>query len=86
MVALPDHRVTYAEIVGGSHVRAGLAAAAGKSLKAMAFRAADTPLGRRLLARDGKPVHIAGTLSLDHWQGQARPTLRIVDVAESNRA
>ena len=84
MVALPDHRVTYAEVVGGTHIRAGIAAA-GKSLKSMAFRAADTDLGRRLLARDGKPLHIAGTLSLDHWQGQARPTLRIVDIAESER-
>jgi single-stranded-DNA-specific exonuclease len=48
----------------------------------MAFRAAETPIGRRLLARDGEPLHVAGTLSLDHWQGQARPSLKVVDVAE----
>jgi single-stranded-DNA-specific exonuclease len=82
MVAFPAHRVTYAETVGSGHVRAGIAALSGKSLKAMAFRAAETPLGRRLLARDAGPLHVVGTLSLDHWQGQSRPSLKVVDVAE----
>jgi single-stranded-DNA-specific exonuclease len=82
MVAFPAHHITYAEAVGSGHVRAGIAAAAGRSLKAMAFRAAEMPIGRRLLARDGVPLHVAGILSLDHWQGAARPTLKIVDIAE----
>jgi single-stranded-DNA-specific exonuclease len=82
MVAFPAHDITYAEAVGSGHVRAGIAAAAGRSLKAMAFRAAEMPIGRRLLARDGVPLHVAGILSLDHWQGAARPTLKIVDIAE----
>jgi len=82
VIAFPSHRVSYAEVVGNGHVRAGIAGAAGRSLKAMAFRAADTPIGRRLLARDGEPLHVAGMLSLDHWQGQARPSLKVVDVAE----
>ena len=82
MVAFPGHRVAYAEIVGGNHVRASIAAGTGKSLKAMAFRVAESPLGRRLLAGAGAPLHVAGALSLDHWQGQSRPFLKIVDVAE----
>ncbi len=82
MLAFPAHRVTYSETVGNGHVRVGIAGAGGATLKAMAFRAGETPLGQRLLDRGGGPLHIAGTLSLDHWQGQARPTLKIADVAE----
>lgn len=85
MLAFPSHRIAYAETVGGSHIRVGLSANTGGSLKGMAFRAADTPLGQRLLARDDLPVHVAGTLSLDRWQGRERPTLKIVDIAEVER-
>lgn len=80
--AFPRHRVTYAEIVGNGHVRVSIATDAGIYLKAMAFRAAEAPLGQRLLARDGDPLHVAGTLSIDRWQGREKPTLKIVDAAE----
>ena len=61
--ALPAHRVAFADTVGKGHVRLTLASASGESLKAIAFRAADAPLGRALLAARGKPLHVAGTLS-----------------------
>ncbi|MCW5714071.1 MAG: single-stranded-DNA-specific exonuclease RecJ [Bauldia sp.] len=83
VLAFPAHRIAYAEIVSGNHVRASIATAGGTMLKAMAFRAAETPLGRRLLARDGGPLHVAGTVSADHWQGRSRPSLRILDVADA---
>ncbi|MGD9739449.1 MAG: single-stranded-DNA-specific exonuclease RecJ [Bauldia sp.] len=81
-LVLPNHQVAYSEVVGSGHVRVGLASGGGAALKGMAFRAAETPLGRRLLARDGVGLHIAGTLSADHWQGQARASFRIVDAAD----
>ena len=62
--ALPAHRIAFADTVGNGHVRLTLTSASGDSLKAIAFRAADTPLGRALLAARGKPLHVAGTLSL----------------------
>ena len=80
--ALPAHRVAFADTVGKGHVRLTLASASGESLKAIAFRAADAPLGRALLAARGKPLHVAGTLSLDHYGGSARTQLRVVDAAE----
>lgn len=79
--ALAAHRVTYVETVGQGHVRASLAAGDGSTLKAMAFRAASEPLGRALLEARGRMVHVAGSLSLDHWQGDARVQLRVLDVA-----
>jgi len=83
VLAFPAHRIAYAEIVSGNHVRASIVAAGGTMLKAMAFRAAETPLGRRLLSRDGGLVHVAGTLSADHWQGRSRASLRILDIADA---
>lgn len=83
VLAFPAHRIAYAEVVSGNHVRASIAAAGGTMLKAMAFRAAETPLGRRLLSREAGPVHVAGTISADHWQGRSRPALRILDVADA---
>lgn len=80
--AFPAHRVTYAEPVGNGHVRLSLSAGTGTSLKAIAFRAADGPLGEALLKARGRPLHVAGCLCLDHWGGAARPQLRVVDAAE----
>ncbi len=82
---LPAHRVSYAETVGAAHVRLTLAGSDGSTLKAMAFRAAGRPLGDFLLSARGRPVHVAGILGLDHWQGEARVQLRVVDAAEPER-
>jgi single-stranded-DNA-specific exonuclease len=81
--AFPAHRVRFAEIVGqGGHVRFTLASDDGARLKAIAFRAAGTPLGDLLLRSDGEaPIHVAGTLSIDHWQGREGVQLRALDAA-----
>ncbi len=82
--AFPAHRVAFADTVGKGHVRLSLATGAGETLKAIAFRAADTPLGRALLSARGKPLHVAGTLSLDHFSGTPRTQLRVLDAAEAD--
>ncbi len=79
--AFPAHRISFADTAGNGHVRVRLAPDGGGNLKAIAFRSAETPLGRALLAALGKPLHVAGTLALDHWGGSARPQLRILDAA-----
>lgn len=80
--AFPAHRVAFAEPVGNGHVRVTLASGAGGQLKGMAFRSIERPLGQALLAARGKPLHVAGTLEIDRWNGSARPQLRILDAAE----
>jgi single-stranded-DNA-specific exonuclease len=80
--AFPAHRIDYVETAGNGHIRLSLATGAGARLKAIAFRAADGPLGRALIAARGRSLHIAGILSIDQWQGQRRPSLRVVDAAE----
>ena len=54
----------------------------GARLKAIAFRAATSPIGDALLRGGGDaPLHIAGTLGLDNWQGRTEVQLRVSDVA-----
>jgi single-stranded-DNA-specific exonuclease len=79
--ALPRHTIVFAEELAGGHVRARLRAGDGSALPAIAFRAAGQPLGRALLESRGAALHIAGTLSIDRWQGSERVQFRISDAA-----
>jgi single-stranded-DNA-specific exonuclease len=81
--ALPNHQIAFADVVGGKHVRVRLRAGDGAALNAIAFRAADKDLGPALLATRGQAAHLAGTLSVDRWQGAERVQLRILDMAPS---
>jgi single-stranded-DNA-specific exonuclease len=78
---LPAHRIAYADAVGSGHLRITLAADGGATVRALLFRAATSGLGRLITERRGQRLHVAGTLAVDHWQGQRRPTLRVVDAA-----
>jgi single-stranded-DNA-specific exonuclease len=80
--ALPSHRIAFADTIGNGHVRLTLASPDGAMLKAIAFRAAGSPLGDALLAARGRSLHVAGTLSIDQWQERRQPNLRVLDAAE----
>jgi single-stranded-DNA-specific exonuclease len=79
---LPSHRLAYADMVGTGHLRLTLASPDGAMIRAMAFRAATSPLGEVLQRARGQLLHVAGTLSVDAWQDQRRVTLRVIDAAE----
>ncbi|MBZ8134535.1 single-stranded-DNA-specific exonuclease RecJ [Afifella sp. IM 167] len=81
VVALPAHRIAYADVVGTSHVKLDLRSASGGRIKAMAFREAESPLGQALLKGRGEPMHVAGTLTLNRWGGQEKVELRVLDAA-----
>jgi len=81
LVALPDVRVAFAGVVGRDHVRLQLQGGDGARLEAIAFRAASAPLGQGLLAARGKPVHVAGYLRADDWNGRRRVRLQVEDAA-----
>ncbi len=82
--ALPAHVVAFADVVGGQHIRARLRSADGAFLNAIAFRAAETDLGRALIEGRGQALHVAGQLSIDRWQGAERVQLRLLDVARAS--
>jgi single-stranded-DNA-specific exonuclease len=81
-VAAGPVRVVRADVVGNGHVRAVVAGEDGRSLKAMAFRQADSPLGQALL---GAPPHrrlwLAGRAKLDDWSTKPAAELHVEDAA-----
>ncbi len=81
LLVLPDARVAYADVVGKSHVKLRLAGGDGTVLDAIAFRAAQSPLGEGLLASRGKRVHAVGRLRQDDWNGRIRVQLEVEDAA-----
>jgi single-stranded-DNA-specific exonuclease len=50
-------------------------------VNAIAFRALGQPLGQALLNSLGQPVHAAGMLSIDRWNGAERVQMRLIDIA-----
>lgn len=69
---------TFADVLGDQHIRLQLQDETGKRLKAMAFRAMQTPL-QDILDHRG-PVEVAGTVKLDEWQGRQQLTLIVDDI------
>ncbi len=69
---------TFADVLGEQHIRLQLQDETGKRLKAMAFRAMQTPL-QTVLEHRG-PMEVAGTVKLDEWQGRKQLTLFVEDI------
>ena len=80
--ALANVRVVFADLAGEKHVRCVLEGSDGARLKGIAFRSTENELGRLLLqGRNAGPLHVAGHLRLDRWQGQERVQMTIEDAA-----
>lgn len=84
--AFPAHRPTRIRRMNDTHLRCTLVAADGKRIEACAFRAGDTPLATLLLGSEGLPVHVAGQLRRDTWNGRNGVELVIDDAAEASRS
>ncbi|MGI9419773.1 MAG: single-stranded-DNA-specific exonuclease RecJ [Geminicoccaceae bacterium] len=67
--------------IGDNHLDAWLADPSGARIRAVAFRIADQPLGVALQSTGDKPLHLAGRLKIDSWQGRRRPSFQIDDAA-----
>ena len=62
-------------------MRCTLQSADGTRLKAVAFRALGSDLGEMLLSERQHPLHIAGRLTVDDWNGGRTPCFQIEDLA-----
>jgi len=81
---LPGVRVAHTEFVGNGHLRCTLADPLdGTRLRAIAFRAAGTPLGQLLTETRGVTIHVAGHLRRDTWRGGDAVRLSIDDAASA---
>jgi len=81
---LPRARVVRADRVGreANTIRAFIEGEGGVGrLKAMLFRAKDGPLAEAMLARGGAPLHLAGHLRAEEWNGTTTPGFVVSDAA-----
>jgi len=80
---IPQVKISYSSIVGSGHVRCTLVSLSGGSVKAIAFRAADTEMGKMLLNGRGEVLDLVGTLHRDNWQGRSSIQFVIEDAMRS---
>jgi len=83
--ALADVRVERPIVLRGGHVGCTLVDSAGAGVRAVAWRAEDSALGRRLLAAGGS-LHVAGQLKIDDWNGRNSAQLEVEDAADPRQA
>jgi single-stranded-DNA-specific exonuclease len=81
LFAIADVRVERVTPMRGGHLRCTLAGAGKASIRAIAWRSADTPVGQRLLAGGGS-LHAVGKLKPDDWNGRNTVDLEIEDLAD----
>ena len=62
--------------VGDGHLKLGFSDGPGGSMDAIAFDAANRGLDA-LQSHQGRPVHLAGRVELNHWNGRSRVQLRL---------
>lgn len=79
-LVLEHIRIIKPSIVGSGHIRCILSSNNGGSLKAMAFRVADTELGQAILNNNGASFNVVGVLRKDNWQGRNSVQFIIDDV------
>jgi len=84
VLVIPRVRIVRAERIGRemTTVRAFLEGeGGGPRLKAVMFRAREGVLAEALLARSGTPVHVAGHLRAEEWNGRVSAGFMITDIA-----
>ena len=84
VLALSGVNAVRAAAMKGGHVRCTLSGASGGNLEAIAWRAEDSDLGRRLL-EGGAALHVAGRLKSNSWNGRVSLRLEIEDAADPRR-
>ncbi len=81
-VVLGPARIVKADVVGADHLRMIVSGDDGRSIKVMAFRQADAPLGHALLAaQPGTRWWFAGRAKLDDWGMRPAVELHLDDAA-----
>ena len=83
LFVLPRARVVKTDRIGkdGTTIRAMLEGEGGGRLKALLFRAKEGPLAEALCRAGGAPLHLAGHLRAESWQGRVSAGFFIADAA-----
>jgi single-stranded-DNA-specific exonuclease len=78
--ALPGLRIRHARPVGDAHLKLTLSDGGPKTIDAICFDAVTSGLDA-LQSHNGRAVHLAGRVELNHWQGRTSVQLRLEDAA-----
>ncbi len=81
LIALPSHQLVFADVVGQAHLRLRFKSGDGAVVNGIAFRSVGQKLGNALIENRGQMLHVAGSLTVDRWQGSERVQMRVTDVA-----
>lgn len=84
LFALDGVQAREAQPMNGGHVRCRLVGADGASVRAVAWRCADLPLGQTLLSGQGG-LRVAGRLKADDWNGRRGVQMEIEDADDPRR-
>ena len=79
-IMLSNVRFSWTQIVGNGHVRCTLISAKGDKVQAIAFRAADSEIGKAILQNNGEEFDVVGHIRCDSWQGNKRVQMLINDI------
>ena len=80
--ALTGVKIIKPRVVGENHVSCFIQdTSGGASLKGIAFRAMDSDLGELLLKAGSAPLHLAGHVTINEWNGKKTVDFQIVDAA-----
>lgn len=82
-IVIENVKFSRASIIGNGHVKCFLTSDTGGSLKAIAFRCADTEVGKTMLNARGEKFNVIGVLHKDVWQGNASVQFIIEDIARA---
>ncbi len=77
---LKDVHITYTNLLKNAHISVGLSNKAGLKMTAIAFRAAETPMGEAFLTTHGNDFFdLLVTLKKDTWRGKTKIQIQILD-------
>jgi single-stranded-DNA-specific exonuclease len=79
--AFPAMAIHAARALNGTHLKLTFGDGMGSRLDAIAFGAAQGPLGQALLNAAGARFHLAGRLETNHWQGRQTVQLKLEDAS-----
>ena len=81
---LKEVHITYANLLKNGHLTLGLSNKEGLRMSAIAFKAADTEMGKAFLSTHGDEFFdLMVTLKRDTWRGQTKIQIQVIDAKRS---
>jgi single-stranded-DNA-specific exonuclease len=79
--AFPAVQIHSTRVLNGGHLKLSFSDGLGSRLDAIAFGAAEGPLGAAFQRLAGARFHLAGRIETNHWQGRQTVQLKLEDAA-----